>query len=134
MWHRYPQAGGPVAGQNTGWKPVPHFFNGLVGKLSVACVRRLRAIAQAEACGSGREGGWPTAPSTRFVYTRCIRIKDDSTDGSHGDNNGRIAVIGCLSHDINICIDGDNNGTVSLIQTGCFPTYVDTCPSTPCGE
>ena len=113
---------------------MPHFFNGLVGKLSVACVRRLRAIAQAEACGSGREGGWTTAPSTRFVYTRCIRIKDDSTDGSHGDNDGRIGVVGCLSGDINICVDGDD-GSITLVQTLCIPdTWNHTCPTPPCGE
>ena len=77
--------------------------------------------------------GAPSSPSSPFVYVGCIRIKDDTVDGSHGDNDGLIAVVGCLTDDINICVDGDD-GTIRLTQTGCSPPYVDTCPSPPCGE
>lgn len=67
--------------------------------------------------------GVPPIPSApRLVYfDGCIRIFDEAGTGDGGDLTGSIVVYGChvTGDDLNICIDGDDNGNVSIIQTDC---------------
>ncbi|MCH8253473.1 MAG: hypothetical protein IID36_13580, partial [Planctomycetes bacterium] len=74
----------------------------------------------------------PTAigdPPVGTKFDGCIRVKDNGSGlfGSLGPF-ARIEVVGCLAHDIDICIDGDDNGKIRLAQMGCSPTYTWGCP------
>ena len=78
------------------------------------------------ACGVIAAIGDPPVSTT---FDGCIRVKDNGSGsfGNLGPFSG-IQVVGCLAHDIDICIDGDDNGRIRLTQTGCSPTYTWGCP------
>jgi len=61
-----------------------------------------------------------SGPGTAVEFDGCIRVREDTAGGS-GDLNGRILVTGCHAtpDDLNICIDGNVNGAVTIRQTGC---------------
>ncbi len=68
------------------------------------------------------------------TFDGCIRIYKDSVSGHYGDLDGAISVRGCLTDDLNICIDGDDNGNVGICQTGCTNQVgwsCTTCPPAP---
>ncbi len=71
-------------------------------------------------------------PPPPITFDGCIHIYDDAVIGTGGDLTGEIVVAGCHDPgDLNICIDGNDNGNVTLAQSGC-PNQVDwscqTCP------
>lgn len=74
--------------------------------------------------------GGAFAPAVDF--DGCIGIHGDGA-GGFGDLNGRILVTGChaTSDDLNICIDGNVNGAVTIRQFGC-PNQVGWSCVAPC--
>ena len=78
----------------------------------------------------------PTAigdPPVSTTFDGCIGVRDNGS-GSYGNltDFASIEVVGCLDHDIKICIDGSENSRIFLTQTNCSPTYTWGCPQTPC--
>ncbi len=67
-------------------------------------------------------GSWPSV-----IFDGCILVKDGSSGG--GDLDGDITVVGChaTTDDLNICIDGSINGSITIDQTGCGNTVVASC-------
>ena len=72
------------------------------------------------------------------TFDGCIRIYKDWASGHYGDLDGAIVVSGCHvlpappePNDLNICVDGADNGNVRICQSGC-PNQVgwscNTCP------
>lgn len=59
-------------------------------------------------------------PLDDVTFDGSIMIKD-TTGGADGDLNGTIKVVGChaSSADLDICICGTNNGTITIVQTDC---------------
>ncbi len=54
------------------------------------------------------------------TFDGCIRIYNDSASGNYGNLEGAISISGCHNPgDLNICVDGSDNGNVNLCQTGC---------------
>ena len=45
----------------------------------------------------------PLAPIT---FDGCIDIKDDAATGGFGHLYGDITSVGCLSHDVDVCVEG----------------------------
>jgi len=74
-----------------------------------------------DAGGTIHVGATKTVPP--IVFDGSILIKKESGGPGGGDLNGKIIVRGChaTDDDLDICICGTNNGTVTLIQTGCPP-------------
>ena len=70
-------------------------------------------------------------PLGDVTYYGSIEIEKEAEPGTGGgDLNGTIRVLGCHEADadpLDICIRGDENGTVSLIQTGCDPIVGRDC-------
>lgn len=58
-------------------------------------------------------------PAVTFDGSVMIKKEDGGSDG--GDLNGEIKVVGChdTSDDLDICICGTNNGTITIVQTNC---------------
>jgi hypothetical protein len=72
-------------------------------------------------------------PLDDVTFDGAIMIKD-TTGGAGGDLNGTIKVVGChaTDDDLDICICGDENGTVTIVQTDCTPYQVGrTCSGCP---
>ncbi|MCH7526511.1 MAG: hypothetical protein IID39_03655 [Planctomycetes bacterium] len=65
-------------------------------------------------------GGISEQTPDDIVFDGTILIKDD-INGNGGDLSGLIKIVGCHAdtNDLDICICGDNNGTVQIVQTGC---------------
>lgn len=69
-----------------------------------------------------------------ITFDGCIRIYNDGV-GSGGALTGAITVVGCHAlplEDLNICIDGNDNGNVTIEQDGCSDPVdwsCDTCPT-----
>ncbi len=64
------------------------------------------------------------------VFDGCIRVKENpNPPGGGGDLNGDIDVVGChaTSADLNICIDGNVNGSITIEQTDCDPQVTHSC-------
>jgi hypothetical protein len=54
------------------------------------------------------------------VFDGCIRIYDEVMTNDGGNLYGTIAIIGCHeAKDLNICIDGNNEGNIFVRQFGC---------------
>ncbi len=66
-----------------------------------------------------------------ITFDGCIQITDNGS-GGYGDLNGDIDVVGCLSHDVDICVEGNINGDITLTQTGCSPQYQVAGTCSPC--
>ncbi len=73
-------------------------------------------------------------PPPPITFDGCIRIYDEVGTGNGGDLTGRITVVGCHAtpHDLNICIDGNDNGNVTIEQTECTNQVVWSCPPGGC--
>ena len=58
----------------------------------------------------------------------------DGCIGIRGDLDGAISVCGChaTAADLDICIDGDDNGNVTISQTGCTNQVDWSCPFAGC--
>ena len=71
--------------------------------------------------------GLVSAPITLpdYSFLGCVDID--------GDLDGDAETVGCLNADPSICVGDATNGTITLTQTGCTPTYVldDSCPTCP---
>ena len=65
----------------------------------------------------------PATEITAISFDGCIRIHDQLISGNNGDLIGSLDVNGCHGDGevLVICIDGDDNGNVTLDQTGCTP-------------
>lgn len=63
-------------------------------------------------------------------FDGCIGVKGNGS-GSYGDLNGRILVTGChaTADDLNICIDGNVNGAVTIRQYSCLNQVGWSCTS-----
>ncbi len=84
--------------------------------------------------GTIHVGSTETAtPLDDVAFDGTILIKD-STSGNYGNLEGTIRVVGChLSNaDLDICICGDNNGTIDIVQTGCARQIDWSCTSRSC--
>ncbi|MCH8879295.1 MAG: hypothetical protein IID34_05365 [Planctomycetes bacterium] len=66
------------------------------------------------------------------TFDGCIRIYNDSASGHYGNLEGAIGISGCHNAgDLNICVDGSDNGNVNICQNGCTNQVgwsCDTCP------
>jgi cytoskeletal protein CcmA (bactofilin family) len=78
----------------------------------------------------GVEEPYPS-PLGDISYYGSIEIEKEADPGTGGgDLNGVIRVVGCHDEEadpLDICIRGDENGTVSLVQTGCDPIVGRDC-------
>ena len=116
-------------GENTGSNTLIHVVDG-IGTGATVEVNTTRGAFDA---AGDIMIGHPTV-ITAIVFDGCIRIYDDGSGGD-GDLTGSIDVNGCHGDEevLVICIDGDDNGNVTLDQTGCSPANADWgCPSPGC--
>ncbi|MHC4065773.1 MAG: translocation/assembly module TamB domain-containing protein [Planctomycetota bacterium] len=76
--------------------------------------------------------GAPSIPLPDVSYDGWINIKGPA-EGSGGDLEGTITVVGCheTDDDLDICICGDTNGTRTITQGGCT-NQVDWADSSAC--
>lgn len=72
------------------------------------------------------------SPTPGAVFDGCIRVRKQST-GGFGDLNGNISVWGChaTADPLNICIDGNVNGSINIFQSGCPNQVTWTCGGCP---
>ncbi len=76
----------------------------------------------------------PSANPVPLPFDGCIRIYDALIGGGGGNLKGDLDVVMCHDdqEDLNICIDGDDGGNVTLVQTGCtYQTATWTCGTCP---
>ncbi len=68
-----------------------------------------------------------------ITFDGCIHIYDDGA-GSGGALNNALTVQGChaTADDLDICIDGPDNGNVTILQSGCTNQVGWSCPDPAC--
>ncbi len=69
-----------------------------------------------------------------LTFDGCIRIYDDAGAPPKGGNlKGDLTVIGChaTADDLNICVDGNDNGHISIVQIGCTNQVDWSCSGCP---
>lgn len=67
-----------------------------------------------------------------ITFDGCIHIYDKLGSGDGGDLNGALTIQGCHDDDLDICIDGSDNGNVTITQTGCTNQVDWSCPAPAC--
>ncbi|MFQ5463936.1 MAG: hypothetical protein ACE5E5_15090 [Phycisphaerae bacterium] len=74
-------------------------------------------------------------PLNSITFDGGIKIWDQASAGNGGDLDGTITVTGCHANacDLDVCIDGANNGTVTLNQGGCTNQIGYSCDPTGIG-
>lgn len=73
----------------------------------------------------------PSTGIPNITFDGRILIRAESGGPGGGNLNGTITVVGChaTSADLDICICGKNNGTVTITQTGCANQVIWKCVS-----
>jgi hypothetical protein len=68
-----------------------------------------------------------TDPLLDVTFDGCILIREGPTSG--GDLGGTIKVVGCHAdtEDLDICIEGTENGTIDIVQDDCPNQVTDDC-------
>ena len=105
-------------GKNTGSLTLIHVVNGLATGATIE-INTTEGAFDAE---GDILIGHPTE-ITAISFDGCLRIHDQLISGNNGDLIGSLDVNGCHGDGevLVICIDGDDNGNVTLDQTGCTP-------------
>lgn len=117
-------------GQQTDASTLIHLLGGL-GSTGTVEVNTSRGVF--DAGGTIHVGQIAYIFFPDVTYDGCTRIYDNGLDNLGGNLNGEIKILGChQTHDpLNICVDGADNGNVTIVQTGCIPVVgwgCGTCP------
>ncbi len=94
--------------------------------------------------GNFNAAGSITVGSAAFTpiagdYDGCIHIQDEAGTGNGGDLDGQIRIAVCDDEiwsdpgfDHNVCVDGDVNGTIQVINSSCANQPGYDCPWPGC--